>query len=52
MTEPNRRLEGTGFRSDPNMKNIKILKNASGFAKGVSTEPTPAQPAAPPAPKR
>jgi LPS export ABC transporter protein LptC len=39
MTEPNRRLEGIGFRSDPNMKNIQILKGASGFAKGVSTEP-------------
>ena len=46
MTEPNRRLEGIGFRSDPNMKNIQILKGASGFIKGVSTQPTttPAQP--------
>lgn len=53
MTEPNRRLEGIGFRSDPNMRNIQILKNASGFAKGVSTqpEPTPAPPA-PPTPRR
>jgi LPS export ABC transporter protein LptC len=42
MTEPNRRIEGIGFRSDPNMKNIKILKGASGFAKGVSTETGPA----------
>ena len=33
MTEPNRRLEGIGFRSDPNMKNIQILKGASGFAR-------------------
>ncbi|MFL5501545.1 MAG: LPS export ABC transporter periplasmic protein LptC [Gemmatimonadaceae bacterium] len=40
MTEPNRRLEGVGFRSDPNMKNIQILKGASGFARGVSTQPT------------
>jgi len=49
MTEPNRRLEGIGFRSDPNMKNIQILKGASGFVKGVSTQPTtaPAQPAPP-----
>ncbi len=38
-TEPGRRLEGIGFRSDPNMRNIVILKGASGFAKGVSTEP-------------
>ncbi|MDP9202681.1 MAG: LPS export ABC transporter periplasmic protein LptC [Gemmatimonadota bacterium] len=53
MTEPNRRLEGIGFRSDPNMKNIQILKGASGFAKGVSTQaaPTPAPPA-PVVPKR
>jgi len=42
MTEPNRRVEGIGFRSDPNMKNIKILKGASGFQKGVSTETAPA----------
>ena len=59
MTEPNRRLEGVGFRSDPNMKNIQILKGASGFVRGVSTGPTaaPAQPAPttvppPAAPKR
>jgi len=39
LTEPNRRLEGIGFRSDPNMKNIRILKGASGFARGVTTEP-------------
>ena len=47
MTEPNRRLEGIGFRSDPNMKNIQILKGASGFVKGVSTQPAtgPVQPA-------
>jgi hypothetical protein len=52
MTEPTRRLEGVGFRSDPNMKNIQILKGASGFVKGVSTQPTgaPAQPAPTPAP--
>lgn len=51
MTEPDRRLEGIGFRSDPNMKNIQILKGASGFAKGVSTGPT-AAPTVLPAPKR
>ena len=52
MTEPNRRLEGIGFRSDPNMRNIQILKGASGFAKGVTTQPTvaPAQPAPAPVP--
>jgi LPS export ABC transporter protein LptC len=52
MTEPNRRLEGIGFRSDPNMKNIRILKAASGFARGVTTQPTatPTQPAPTPVP--
>jgi LPS export ABC transporter protein LptC len=47
MTEPNRRLTGTGFRSDPNMKNIQILKGASGYVRGVSTGPAaaPTQPA-------
>jgi LPS export ABC transporter protein LptC len=46
MTEPNRRLEGVGFRSDPNMKNIQILSGAKGVARGVSTGPgNPAPPA-------
>jgi LPS export ABC transporter protein LptC len=44
MTEPNRRVEGIGFRSDPDMKNIRILKGASGIARGVSTQPAPATP--------
>jgi LPS export ABC transporter protein LptC len=52
MTEPNRRLEGIGFRSDPNMKNIQILKGASGMARGVSTEPAPTAPTASSTPKR
>jgi len=53
MTEPNRRLEGIGFRSDPNMKNIRILKGASGIARGVSTQSAPAPaPPAPVVPKR
>ena len=47
MTEPNRRIEGIGFRSDPNMKNIQILKGASGVARGVSTEPAAAGTAPP-----
>jgi LPS export ABC transporter protein LptC len=46
MTEPNRRLEGVGFRSDPNMKNIQILSGAKGIAKGVSTGPGTAAPPA------
>ena len=51
LTEPDRRLEGIGFRSDPNMKNIQILKGASGIARGVSTTqgptvlPAPVRPA-------
>jgi LPS export ABC transporter protein LptC len=49
LTEPNRRLEGVGFRSDPDMKNIRILKNASGVVKGLSTEnATPAASSTPP----
>jgi LPS export ABC transporter protein LptC len=52
MTEPNRRLEGIGFRSDPNMKNIQILKGASGMARGISTEVAPTAPAASSTPKR
>jgi LPS export ABC transporter protein LptC len=40
LTEPNRRLEGVGFRSDPNMKNIQILSGAKGIARGISTAPT------------
>jgi LPS export ABC transporter protein LptC len=47
MTEPNRRLEGVGFRSDPDMKNIKILKGVGGFAKGVATQAAPAPAPAP-----
>jgi len=42
LTEPTRRLEGIGFRSDPNMSNIKVLKAASGFVKNVSTGPSAA----------
>jgi LPS export ABC transporter protein LptC len=52
MTEPNRRLEGIGFRSDPDMKNIRILKGASGIARGVSTQPAPATTTPPAIPKR
>jgi LPS export ABC transporter protein LptC len=52
MTEPNRRLEGVGFRSDPNMKNIQILSGAKGVARGVSTGPgTAAPPATVPPPQ-
>jgi len=52
MTEPNRRLEGVGFRSDPNMKNIQILSSAKGIAKGISTAPVAPAPTTTPPPKR
>ena len=37
LTEPDRRIEGIGFRSDPNMNNIRILKGFSGVARNIST---------------
>jgi LPS export ABC transporter protein LptC len=53
LTEPNRTLAGIGFRSDPDMKNIRILKGATGVVRGLSTEAVPpaassTPPAAPP----
>lgn len=42
MTEPGRRLEGIGFRSDPDMNNIRILKGASGVARSAPGSPPPA----------
>jgi LPS export ABC transporter protein LptC len=36
MTEPNRRLTGIGFRSDPNLANIHVLKTLSGTAGAVT----------------
>ena len=58
LTEPNRELRGIGFRSDPNMNNIKVLKAASGFAgnttigaptgAGTSASSTPTSRATPP----
>ncbi|MFL5595748.1 MAG: LPS export ABC transporter periplasmic protein LptC [Gemmatimonadaceae bacterium] len=41
LTEPNRRVEGVGFRSDPNMQNIQILKGATGVVRALSTEAAP-----------
>lgn len=40
LTEPNRELTGIGFRSDPNMNNIKVLRGASGFAGNTALAPT------------
>lgn len=42
LTEPNRQLEGIGFRSDPNMNNIRILKRAGGIVNGI-TSPAPTE---------
>ena len=36
LTEPGRRLEGIGFRSDPNMQNVQILKTKSGSTGAVT----------------
>lgn len=38
LTEPGRSLSGIGFRSDPNMQNVRILKTKSGTT-GVVTLP-------------
>lgn len=37
LTEPNRRLEGIGFVSDPSLNNVRVLRAASGFASQVKT---------------
>ena len=37
-TEPTRRIEGVGFRSDPNLRNVRVLKATSGTS-GVITIP-------------
>ena len=36
LTEPGRRLEGIGFRSDPNMQNVQIMKTKSGNTGAVT----------------
>lgn len=36
LTEPGRRLEGIGFKSDPNMQNVHILKTKSGSTGAVT----------------
>jgi LPS export ABC transporter protein LptC len=36
LTEPGRRLAGVGFRSDPNMQNVQILKTKSGSTGSVT----------------
>jgi hypothetical protein len=36
LTEPSRRLEGIGFRSDPGLQNVHVLKTLSGTAGAVT----------------
>ncbi|MEO7040804.1 MAG: LPS export ABC transporter periplasmic protein LptC [Gemmatimonadaceae bacterium] len=36
LTEPNRRLQGIGFRSDPNLQNVHVLKTLAGTAGAVT----------------
>lgn len=52
LTEPGRELRGIGFRSDPNMNNIKVLKGASGYAGntqiGAAATPAPTASSTPP----
>jgi LPS export ABC transporter protein LptC len=47
LTEPGRRLEGIGFRSDPNMNNVRVLRAAQGSVGPVSV-PATGGPGAPP----
>jgi LPS export ABC transporter protein LptC len=41
LTEPDRRLEGIGFTSDPNLNNIHVLHGARGYATQVPSTPSP-----------
>lgn len=41
MTEPGRELSGIGFRSDPNLNNVRVLRAASGFISGSGTGSPP-----------
>ncbi|MGH7602700.1 MAG: LPS export ABC transporter periplasmic protein LptC [Gemmatimonadaceae bacterium] len=52
LTEPNRTLAGVGFRSDPDMKNMQVLKGATGVVKGVSTQSAAASSTPQSVPKR
>jgi len=36
LTEPERRLEGIGFRSDPNLQNVHVLRTLAGTAGAVT----------------
>ena len=51
-TDPQRRLEGIGFRSDPNMNNVRCLNACRGSAGTVNVPATGAAPSAAPAAPR
>ena len=36
LTEPTRRLEGIGFRSDPNLQNVRVLNTQSGTTGAIT----------------
>lgn len=36
LTEPTRRLQGIGFRSDPNLQNVKVLNTQSGTSGAIT----------------
>jgi len=48
LTEPDRRLEGVGFRSDPNLRNVRVLRVLSGTSGPVDLSKPTAQPGAQP----
>jgi LPS export ABC transporter protein LptC len=52
LTQPDRRIEGIGFRSDLEMKNFRILKGASGVAMDASTRPASSNTSSPTIPRR
>ena len=41
LTEPNRRLEGVGFVSDPQMERVRVLREVKGTDEGTFTLPEP-----------
>ena len=41
LSEPNRRLEGVGFVSDPEMDKVQVLKGVKGEDRGTFTLPEP-----------
>jgi LPS export ABC transporter protein LptC len=42
LTEPGRQLSGIGFRSDPNLNNVRVLRGASGSVTGTASAPADA----------